>query len=83
MGRKLGLITKTKGSGLVTYALSPHEQKAYANVFKKIIPNTIRRFRGKWPVFSIPFLVYYWADWAQKRRAYYETKEYLAEHPSV
>ncbi|XP_033731583.1 cytochrome b-c1 complex subunit 8-like [Pecten maximus] len=81
MGRKFGLITNTKGSGIVTYALSPHEQKAYANVWTKVVPNSLRRLRGKWPVFIIPFAVYYWAQAAQAKRAYFETKEYLAEHP--
>ncbi|OWF44219.1 Cytochrome b-c1 complex subunit 8 [Mizuhopecten yessoensis] len=80
MGRKYGHITKN-GTGLVTYALSPHEQKAFPFLLKKVIPNTLRRFSGKWPVLLVPMGVFYWTKWAGAKSEYYNSKEYLAEHP--
>lgn len=33
--------------GIITYSISPHEQRPYANVFTKGFLNTVRRIKSK------------------------------------
>lgn len=42
MGRHFGNLAKVRH--IITYSLSPFEQKAFANYFSKGIPNVWRRF---------------------------------------
>ncbi|PZC81995.1 cytochrome b-c1 complex subunit 8 [Helicoverpa armigera] len=60
MGKHFGELAKIRG--LITYKLSPHEQRAYANAVSVGLPNIFRRFREsvfKWaPPFIIGYLVY-------------------------
>ncbi|GLV35532.1 Ubiquinol-cytochrome c reductase ubiquinone-binding protein [Carabus blaptoides fortunei] len=48
--------------GIVSYRLSPFEQKAFAGLFSKGFPNVVRRFRESVfrvaPPFIIGYLVY-------------------------
>jgi ubiquinol-cytochrome c reductase subunit 8 len=48
--------------GLITYTLSPFEQRAFAGVVVKGIPNTIRRLRENFfrvvPPFAVAYVVY-------------------------
>jgi ubiquinol-cytochrome c reductase subunit 8 len=56
--------------GVITYSLSPMEQRAFAGVISKGIPNMFRRFRGQ--VFRVapPFvLAYILYDWAERDNA--------------
>lgn len=43
MGKHFGELAKIRG--LITYKLSPHEQRAYAGAVSNGIPNMFRRFR--------------------------------------
>lgn len=43
MGLHFGELAKIRG--LITYKLSPHEQRAYAGAISNGIPNIFRRFR--------------------------------------
>lgn len=43
MGKHFGELAKIRG--IITYKLSPHEQRAYAGAIKNGVPNMIRRFR--------------------------------------
>lgn len=43
MGKHFGELAKIRG--LITYKLSPHEQRAYAGAISNGIPNMFRRFR--------------------------------------
>ncbi|XP_071504174.1 cytochrome b-c1 complex subunit 8-like [Diadema antillarum] len=62
MGHKFGNLAKFRG--VITYTLSPHEQKAFAGAFSKGIPNLFRRFRAKvfivTPPFVLAYLIYSW-----------------------
>ena len=49
MGHGFGELAKV--NGIVTYKLSPFEQKAFAGVISKGVPNMFRRFRSN--VFTI------------------------------
>uniref|UniRef100_A0A1L8E0W6 Cytochrome b-c1 complex subunit 8 n=1 Tax=Nyssomyia neivai TaxID=330878 RepID=A0A1L8E0W6_9DIPT len=57
MGGHFGELAKVRG--IVTYKLSPFEQKAFAGFLTHAIPNTFRRFRSS--VFRVvpPFIVGY------------------------
>ncbi|XP_045492674.1 cytochrome b-c1 complex subunit 8 [Colias croceus] len=57
MGKHFGELAKIRG--LITYKLSPHEQRAYAGAIKNGLPNFVRRFRES--VFRVapPFIVAY------------------------
>lgn len=43
MGKHFGELAKIRG--LITYKLSPHEQRAYAGAISGGLPNFFRRFR--------------------------------------
>lgn len=43
MGKHFGELAKIRG--LITYKLSPHEQRAYAGAISNGLPNIFRRFR--------------------------------------
>lgn len=43
MGKHFGELAKIRG--LISYKLSPHEQRAYAGAISNGIPNIFRRFR--------------------------------------
>lgn len=43
MGKHFGELAKIRG--LITYKLSPHEQRAYAGAISNGIPNIFRRLR--------------------------------------
>lgn len=60
MGLHFGELAKIRG--LITYKLSPHEQRAFAGALSHGIPNTFRRFREcvfrVAPPFIIGYLIY-------------------------
>lgn len=60
MGKHFGELAKVRG--LITYKLSPFEQKAFAGVMKSGIPNTVRRCAENFwrvvPPFVASYLVY-------------------------
>nr|XP_033782745.1 cytochrome b-c1 complex subunit 8 [Geotrypetes seraphini]XP_033782746.1 cytochrome b-c1 complex subunit 8 [Geotrypetes seraphini]XP_033782747.1 cytochrome b-c1 complex subunit 8 [Geotrypetes seraphini]XP_033782748.1 cytochrome b-c1 complex subunit 8 [Geotrypetes seraphini] len=62
MGHHFGDLIKVRH--IITYSLSPFEQKAFPNYFTKGIPNLWRRFRGQvfrvGPPFLLMYLVYSW-----------------------
>jgi len=64
MGFKFGHLAKYRG--VITYTLSPHEQKAFAGAFTRGIPNMFRRFRSKVfivvPPFVVAYLIYSWGN---------------------
>ncbi|XP_006003258.1 cytochrome b-c1 complex subunit 8 [Latimeria chalumnae] len=64
MGRHFGNLIKVRH--IITYSLSPFEQKAFPNYFSKGIPNVWRRFRGQVfrvaPPFVIMYLTYTWGN---------------------
>ncbi|XP_059622208.1 cytochrome b-c1 complex subunit 8 [Phlebotomus argentipes] len=60
MGKHFGELAKVHG--IVTYKLSPFEQRAFAGVISNGVPNTLRRIRSNifrvLPPFIIGYLVY-------------------------
>ncbi|XP_067899940.1 cytochrome b-c1 complex subunit 8 [Heterodontus francisci] len=64
MGRHFGNLIKLRH--IITYTISPFEQKAFANFLSKGIPNTWRRFKGQVfrivPPFVASYLVYTWGN---------------------
>ena len=45
MGRHFGQLTRVRN--IITYSLSPFEQRAFAGAVSKGIPNMFRRFSGQ------------------------------------
>lgn len=43
-GHHFGELAKVRG--IITYKISPFEQRAFANAISKGVPNTFRRFRS-------------------------------------
>ena len=46
MGREFGKLGM-RVRGIITYTMSPYEQKPFAGIFSKSVPNIIRRFNSK------------------------------------
>lgn len=68
MGLHFGNLYKLRG--IVTYRLSPYEQRAFAGLFKHGIPNVIRRTKDQMFVVVPPFLLgYLFYDWGQRAHA--------------
>ncbi|XP_013134718.1 PREDICTED: cytochrome b-c1 complex subunit 8 [Papilio polytes] len=70
MGKHFGELAKIRG--LITYKLSPHEQRAYAGAISNGLPNIFRRFRENIfrvaPPFIVAYLVYEGVDREHHRR---------------
>ena len=69
---------------IITYSLSPYEQKTFAGVFSRGVPNIIRRFKEEvfyiFPALTIGALVYHFGtkDYHRRMRknpADYENEE--------
>ncbi|XP_067663678.1 cytochrome b-c1 complex subunit 8-like [Haliotis asinina] len=62
MGRSFGSLTNVRG--IITYTLSPFEQKAFAGAISKGVPNMWRRFSSQVlkvvPPLVITYLIYDW-----------------------
>ncbi|KAK7495307.1 hypothetical protein BaRGS_00013489 [Batillaria attramentaria] len=74
MGRKFGSLTKVRN--IITYSLSPFEQRAFAGAIKHGVPNLFRRFRGQ--VFRVVpplFLCYLVYDWGKKEHERLQRKD--------
>lgn len=60
MGKHFGELMRLRG--IITFKLSPHEQKAFAGAISQGVPNTIRRIATEAPFLAIPlglcYLVY-------------------------
>ncbi|KAL3178203.1 hypothetical protein MRX96_038717 [Rhipicephalus microplus] len=69
MGLHFGNLYKLRG--IVTYKLSPYEQRAFAGLFKQGIPNVIRRTKDQvlyvLPPFVLSYLAYDWAEREHKK----------------
>uniref|UniRef100_A0A8C4R632 Cytochrome b-c1 complex subunit 8 n=1 Tax=Eptatretus burgeri TaxID=7764 RepID=A0A8C4R632_EPTBU len=65
MGKTFGQLAYIRH--IITFSLSPFEQRAFPNFFSNGFPNLVRRFRGQ--IFRIgpPFALLYIAfDWTTK-----------------
>ncbi|XP_077984346.1 cytochrome b-c1 complex subunit 8-like [Glandiceps talaboti] len=74
MGLHFGNLIKAKG--IITYSLSPFEQRAFAGVIKDGLPNVWRRFHSC--VFRVapPFIVYYMVyKWTKDTNAQLKRKD--------
>ncbi|XP_072923333.1 cytochrome b-c1 complex subunit 8-like [Hemitrygon akajei] len=64
MGHHFGNLARVRH--IITYTISPFEQRAFANYLIKGIPNTWRRFKGQVfrvvPPFVISYLIYTWGN---------------------
>ncbi|XP_075397653.1 cytochrome b-c1 complex subunit 8 [Tenrec ecaudatus] len=64
MGREFGNLTRMRH--VITYGLSPFEQRAFPHYFSKGIPNVLRRMRASMlrvvPPFVVVYLVYTWGN---------------------
>ncbi|XP_067103856.1 cytochrome b-c1 complex subunit 8 [Osmerus mordax] len=64
MGRHFGDLAKIRH--VITYSLSPFEQRAFPNYFSKGIPNMWRRFRASVfrsaPPMIVMYLTYTWGN---------------------
>lgn len=61
MGKHFGELAKIRG--LITYKLSPHEQRAYAGAISNGLPNIFRRFREsvfKWAPRKLNLILWSW-----------------------
>ncbi|XP_056328783.1 cytochrome b-c1 complex subunit 8 [Danio aesculapii] len=64
MGLHFGNLSKVRH--VITYSISPFEQKAFANYFSKGVPNLWRRFRSSVfkiaPPLALTYLTYTWGN---------------------
>ncbi|XP_004586458.1 cytochrome b-c1 complex subunit 8 [Ochotona princeps] len=64
MGREFGNLTRVRH--VISYSLSPFEQRAFPHFFSKGIPNVLRRARASVlrvvPPFVVFYLVYTWGN---------------------
>ncbi|XP_060116561.1 cytochrome b-c1 complex subunit 8-like [Heteronotia binoei] len=64
MGIKFGNLERVRH--IITYSLSPFEQKAFPNYFTKGIPNMWRRISAQFfrvtPPFVIAYVIYSWGN---------------------
>lgn len=64
MGREFGNLTRIRH--VISYSLSPFEQRAFPNYFSKGIPNVLRRTRERIlrvaPPFVLFYLIYTWGN---------------------
>nr|XP_046261930.1 cytochrome b-c1 complex subunit 8 [Scatophagus argus] len=64
MGRHFGNLAKVRH--IITYSLSPFEQRAFPNYFSKGIPNVWRRFTASFfkvaPPMIVLYLTYSWGN---------------------
>ncbi|XP_008418273.1 cytochrome b-c1 complex subunit 8 isoform X1 [Poecilia reticulata] len=69
MGRHFGDLARVRH--VITYSLSPFEQKAFANYFSKGIPNVWRRFTASFfkvaPPMILTYLIYSWGSMAHEQ----------------
>nr|XP_020474927.1 cytochrome b-c1 complex subunit 8 [Monopterus albus]XP_020474928.1 cytochrome b-c1 complex subunit 8 [Monopterus albus]XP_020474930.1 cytochrome b-c1 complex subunit 8 [Monopterus albus]XP_020474931.1 cytochrome b-c1 complex subunit 8 [Monopterus albus]XP_020474932.1 cytochrome b-c1 complex subunit 8 [Monopterus albus] len=69
MGLHFGDLARIRH--IITYSLSPFEQRAFANYFSKAIPNVWRRFRSSVfrvaPPMIVAYVVYEWGTAAHKQ----------------
>ena len=69
MGRHFGNLG-VRVSGIIYYSLSPHEQRAFAGILSKGIPNTIKRIQSQFlKVFPPLFGAYLLYDYGEKENA--------------
>jgi len=75
MGRTLGKLP-IRVSGIISYGLSPYEQKAFSQMGSKHIPNLFKRFAGK-ALFVIPAFVALKmvVDWGNAQNTFAYRKE--------
>ncbi|XP_077121981.1 cytochrome b-c1 complex subunit 8 [Ranitomeya variabilis] len=69
MGLHFGDLAKIRH--VITFTLSPFEQRAFANFLSKGIPNTWRRISSNFltiaPPFALAYLVYNWGTHEHQR----------------
>ncbi|XP_074504509.1 cytochrome b-c1 complex subunit 8 [Sebastes fasciatus] len=69
MGRHFGDLAKIRH--IVTYSLSPFEQRAFPNYFSKGIPNVWRRVTASFfkvaPPMTVMYLTYTWGNHVYKQ----------------
>lgn len=66
--------------GVVTYSLSPYEQRAFAGAIKTGVFNTYRRVASQAPYMGIPFVLGYVAyTWFKQKHEYLNSKAGAAE----
>uniref|UniRef100_A0A023FG99 Cytochrome b-c1 complex subunit 8 n=1 Tax=Amblyomma cajennense TaxID=34607 RepID=A0A023FG99_AMBCJ len=76
MGLHFGNLYKLRG--IVTYRLSPYEQRAFAGLLKHGLPNTFRRTMDQFPCVVPPFIAAYLVyDWAER-----EHKKSMRKNPA-
>jgi ubiquinol-cytochrome c reductase subunit 8 len=77
-GKEFGNLIKAKN--IITYSLSPFEQRAFAGFISKSGPNVVRRFTGSigyiLPAFISTFLVINWAKNENHRLSRKDPKEF-------
>ncbi|CAG8559353.1 4500_t:CDS:2 [Ambispora leptoticha] len=70
--------------GVVTYSLSPYEQRAFAGALKHGVFNTYRRFMSQLPYIGIPGLFAYGIyRWGTERYKYLQSKAGHAELQAI
>ncbi len=77
-GKEFGNLVKAKN--IITYSLSPFEQRAFAGFITKSGPNVVRRFMTSFgyilPGFVTAFLVINWAEKENHRLSQKDPKQF-------
>ena len=70
MGKQFGNLIRAKN--IITYTLSPYEQRLFPGFFSRGIPNTIRRFSEEapymFPGLFTAYLIYYFGTKNYEKR---------------
>ena len=78
-GQKFGNLG-VKSKNIISYSLSPFEQRAFAGFFSKGIANLYRRFRSQVfyiaPGMGMVLVVYTWGNYEHKRLLHKNPKDF-------
>jgi ubiquinol-cytochrome c reductase subunit 8 len=81
MGKHFGELATIRG--LITYKISPHEQRAFAGAISYGIPNMVRRFREcvfrVVPPFIVSYMIYTWAEATHHHSTRKNPRDYMYE----
>ncbi|CAG7837603.1 unnamed protein product [Allacma fusca] len=81
LGMGFGHLAKVRG--IITFKISPHEQRPFAGALVKGVPNTFRRMREQFfrvvPPFVIGYVIYDQTDKEHKRQMRKDPEKYACD----
>jgi len=81
MGKLWGQIAHVRG--IITYGISPYEVGVFNNLFKRVMPNTLRRIKEEFLYIAVPtgsaYMVYRYAEAEHTRLSRKDPADYANE----